>query len=424
MDKMNYKIDKNRFDSIMGSEARVAVDLTNIEADRVVDEEYYNVETTKSENAFLDIVLDTNIYMDMMGLDDRRELEYKKSRNNSHLLVNDHKWYAGDSDLMENVKSSVIDLEKRLATRFESDRDTNEAKEKYKDAIKACEDYIAAKNPWFSTGKRRKKEVQERLNRLKEEQRWFEWGVDVVKNQLTDQVANTGLDYLTIGQRETDKILDYGTSYKAHFTECFDFAHADASIGYACANPETRGEMEFKDKPLSAGAEKFFNDFYQSQDLIEAIHTNKKTDRWKDYQGVDKKDKDNYMNFTIIAQVDETYKMIHDNEQIYNQNKAVIDKLFGQYEQEMRSLDALSFMIPLLQTRKNKIEDDDVWKEVDEKLDYYYQFLQVIQAMAGQHLDVIKKLMKNQPLEPKDIEHTDMINNLDLVKMSGIKLYE
>ena len=82
---------------ILMQENRVATDLKNMDDNVVINEKLYDVEATKSENAFIDEVLNTDKYMGAIDQETRVYLENKYSRNASHILVNDHKWYGTDS---------------------------------------------------------------------------------------------------------------------------------------------------------------------------------------------------------------------------------------------------------------------------------------------------------------------------------------
>ena len=414
---------QNKVQKIVMNDTRVATDLKNKDSNVSIDKDFYSVEATKTENAFIDEVLNSDKYMGQINDMDRISLEVVRSRNDSHILVNDHKWYAGDSDLMNRVKDTVTELEKSLAGRFISEDTIENTRQKYKDAITACENYVAAKNPWFSAGKRRKREVEERLKKLREERDRFEWGVSAIeKGLMVEGQPAEMMSYLNYGHEQMIKAESYGARYKAHFNDSVAEAHAVSNMVFIKKDPAFVGrdvDFDFTDKKLSEKAQKFFDDFFKSKDVVESMMTNEVNDRWAEVGGL--QEKNLYMNDQMGFQVGEIYRLMDTtNNKNYVDNKEVVDKLFKRFEEEMRAIDAISYTVPLLGTKKNEITDDKVRAEVTEKLDYYYELQQRTTRSASRHAYVIKAILEGTALESGDIEHTDMEDDLTLREKTGM----
>ena len=420
MDKMMEP--QERVQQIIRHDTRVATDLKHRDKSVKLNKDFYNVEATKEENAFIDEVLDTNAYMGSIEESDKLELEMIRSRNDSHILVNDHKWYGGDSDLMHDVKDSITALEKSLAETDINPKTIGLTKQKYKDAITACKNYIEGKNPWFSTGKRRKKEVEERLKKLQEEQEQFEWGISAVERNVAvnHEYPTVMLTFLTIGHEQINKSEEYGARYKKNFEEQFQFAQ-DATSEFLQKTNGTKEDGDFKieDKELSPGAQEFFEQFYKSMDIVESIMTNENMDRWAGYEGI-KGDKNLFMNEGLANDVEATSKLLESDTGTYFSNNEVLDWLYEKYEKECRASDTLSFALGLMSTKKLEIQDQAVRKEVSDRLDYYYGLSDRLLKSASLHQRVIKCIMEKKPIEKKFIEHTDMEDNLTLREKAGM----
>ena len=147
--------------------------------------------------------------------------------------------------------------------------------------------------------------------------------------------------------------------------------------------------------------------------------TNEVNDRWAEVGGL--QEKNLYMNDQMGFQVGEIYRLMDTtNNKNYVDNKEVVDKLFKRFEEEMRAIDAISYTVPLLGTKKNEITDDKVRAEVTEKLDYYYELQQRTTRSASRHAYVIKAILEGTALESGDIEHTDMEDDLTLREKTGM----
>lgn len=177
---------------ILKTTTRVATEVGKM-GDRTLEEkQHYSVKTTEKENELIDKLFAEENIKDLTKQEVIR-LENVKERNMSHLLVNDTK-VGGDSDLMDAVKKSIMALETQLSTTFANETSIKRTQKAYEDAIKACRDYVDGRNPISPWGKRRKRKVEARLEKLREELKWFERGANAVRDgRLNRPKTNNGL---------------------------------------------------------------------------------------------------------------------------------------------------------------------------------------------------------------------------------------
>ena len=169
------------------------------------------------------------------------------------------------------------------------------------------------------------------------------------------------------------------------------FAITSTKERFGAPNPDEDAEKV----QLSDKAHEEFISFFKSKDFYETLKTNEVTDRWGEFAGL--KDKNNYLNQSSVLAVNSIYKLIHstDEEKVaaYAQNKKEIDETYSLFEKEMRNVDMFGFVIPMMQTRKNSINDPSLRKEISDALDVYYALYTKMTIVAGEHENKIKKLM-------------------------------
>ncbi len=109
-------------------------------------------------------IKEADLHQEEKGAFQKRErLRFEYSENLADMLVNDTKWYGQGSNEMIHVQAQTIKLFNALEKNFEGDplEQLKEVSGLFEEAIKACSAYESKKNPWFSTGKRRKKMVED-----------------------------------------------------------------------------------------------------------------------------------------------------------------------------------------------------------------------------------------------------------------------
>jgi hypothetical protein len=255
----------------------------------------------------------------------------------------------------------------------------------------ACETYIENKHPWFPVGKRRKREVEERLKTLKEEKELYEWGLSAMQKGLTETVPQNHVDLIQLGRMQKSAAEMNAKEYGDHFKNMTNFAISATKEKFVNDVPDDDVEKV----KLSKEAQAEFDAYFSSKDLLEVIQTNKIKDRWAGYNSL--QDKNMYISDTSVLTVNNLYKMIHSNDEgkaaAYAKNKTEIDNRFALFEKDMRAIDALSFFLGMMSTRKFSIGDEDVRAEVSKAMDAYYELLRRTQVVAGDNEKAIKKLM-------------------------------
>ncbi len=148
---------------------RIAVDMSDKTYVKNYDEDFYSLKRTKEENKLISKALSKTVVSNMvLSKETKAHLRNLRSRNKSHILLNQHKLFR-DSELMTNVKDSIHLLEQSLVTGKLEEDSLNLIEQNYKDAIRDCMTYCDKKNPRFPKGKERKRLVANRLRALKKE---------------------------------------------------------------------------------------------------------------------------------------------------------------------------------------------------------------------------------------------------------------
>ncbi len=99
------------------------------------------------------------------------------------LLKNDQKWYDSDSPEMTDVKTKLNLITDAVEEPIPKEGGIDFIMDKYRDAIEACEHYVATKHPLFSSGKKRLAKVKDVLNQLLEERERIVYGLELVKQK-------------------------------------------------------------------------------------------------------------------------------------------------------------------------------------------------------------------------------------------------
>ena len=377
--------------SILEHDTRYAVLTDNIKKDSQLDREYYSVSQTQKDNALIEKVLSGQSELGEISEQDRNRLLTVQSRNRSHILMNDYKTFSFEGKKMTSVKNNIFQLEKHLKETKFDEQVIKDIKMYFDTSIMACETYIENKHPWFPVGKRRKREVEERLKTLKEEKELYEWGLSAMQKGLTETVPQNHVDLIQLGRMQKSAAEMNAKEYGDHFKNMTNFAISATKEKFDKDVPEDDVEKV----KLSKEAQAEFDAYFSSKDILEVIQTNKIKDRWARYNGL--QDKNMYINESCVATVNDIFKLIHSTDETkaaaYAKNKAEIDEHFALFEKDMRAIDALSFFMGMMSTKKNSIDDDYVRAEVSKAMDAYYELLRRTQVVAGDNEKAIKKLM-------------------------------
>ncbi len=141
----------------------------------------------------------------------KENTRWKLSKNLAEIVVEDTKWYGEGSDEMVHVQASTIVLFNLLETVMEEvDIKPIELfkriSEQYDEAINACKFYESKKNPWFPTGKRRKKMVTDLRTQLEIQRNQFNSIYPVYDPDLIE--ATQPFDLLLIAADESYEAYD------------------------------------------------------------------------------------------------------------------------------------------------------------------------------------------------------------------------
>ena len=135
------------------------------------------VEATAEENRRISEITGTeNMLALSVSMEEAEELQFRKSRNTAHLLLNEKS--KGDSGLMEKVKTAVKNLESVL-----QEYDGQKASllnSLYILAIAACDEYCRNRNSKRTVGKARKKLVMEVMNNMIRERDTLQYVMEVL----------------------------------------------------------------------------------------------------------------------------------------------------------------------------------------------------------------------------------------------------
>lgn len=202
----------NRLNEIKTQQMRVAVDLTNqqdVQMNRNYfegfDEDFYKLSLVKEENSLIKKALSKNL-VDDLNLTSKERAHFRniKSRNKAHILLNQQK-FSGDSTEMGLVKMAIRSLELTLpSTSCEEPSELTSVENQYETAIEACRSYEEKKNPWFSTGKERKKLVTKRRIALEKELICFRLARNHMPKKYSER-PQTALELLELGRELMEK---------------------------------------------------------------------------------------------------------------------------------------------------------------------------------------------------------------------------
>ncbi len=175
--------------------------------------ERYNIDTIQRENSMIGNLLDQAGVEDHLSTREQARFRNIQNRNSSYLLLNDKK-FGGDSDLMGNVKGRITALEDSLRTMPGSSESFATLEKQFTDAIEACRKYVEKKNPRFSTGKARKRMVEQQLEKLLEDWRFYQIGKEKLKNGHEE--LGRCMDILILGREAS---VEDGTDFSGELDE-------------------------------------------------------------------------------------------------------------------------------------------------------------------------------------------------------------
>ena len=198
-------IEKQKIIDINKQKNRVALNLSGEEVKKhhlIYDEDFMNVNRTINENKLISKALKASVDQDFQLTDKQKNhLRNVRSRNKSHILLNQQKFF-GDSSDMTDVKESIRFLEFTLDASTMKTESLDNIEQAFKDAIEACQTYENKKNPWFSKGKARKKMVVKRKKALQKELTFFKVAREHVSKlpEGSNEIPEKAMDLLEIGR--------------------------------------------------------------------------------------------------------------------------------------------------------------------------------------------------------------------------------
>ncbi len=180
---------------------------------------YNNVEKVAQDVAFAEEMLQLPSTAELnLTAEERGSLTMNLNRKQNFLLLNDGK-FTGDSTEMQRVKAELGNLETLLGEHGVLNfKELTELDQAYRNAYKACQDYVNNKNPWFPTGKRRLEKVKATMKRLVQEQRCLAAGAEMLQKGLIDkEQIKTPYDLI---QSEMTQNLDLQEKKEKYAKKC------------------------------------------------------------------------------------------------------------------------------------------------------------------------------------------------------------
>jgi hypothetical protein len=173
---------------LKGEERFYATSFKGVDNKEFMKSDRYDIEAVTQNAELIQRMLEIPSTKDVtISASERTNLELNLARRQSFLLLNDEKSITSDSKEMAKVKKTLEALETTLQTEeYMNDKTLDNINNLYAKAIDACKYYVDNKNPWFSAGIRRKKRVQDTLDKLTKEKDLFERGVSLVKEGFVD----------------------------------------------------------------------------------------------------------------------------------------------------------------------------------------------------------------------------------------------
>lgn len=391
-----------RTEEILQQQTRVAVNMGKQKTG--YDHEFYSIDKTVSENAFIDQVLQAP-ETDEFKITDRQksQLINVRSRNASHILLNMQK-FTGDSKKMEKVKDKIGELETLLASNAMKGKDRKKVESAYKDAVEACQKYIDKKHPWFPKGSKRKRQVRERLSSLKEEWNLFRMGNKAVTYGLIESVPATPADLVTYVRENESRISQIMTPVKERFDELLpqgEEVMTDVLQNHYFDNQENQN-VEVPQAPVVSNDTKeairngVFNDFATAL----SYEDGQKNINEEEFHYVDNAKK--YAMGNYLLTLEEAYNNMHKDEALYIEHKTLFDKAFEKLQKNTQISDSISFVARGIAAMDKGNLPDQVRGELDELGKYYFDITTQVDVYGTAFNNIIKKMSKNQPISENE----------------------
>ena len=162
----------------------------------------YELDMVRQENRTIDSLFEHMSVVTELSAKDKANLRNIQNRNGSFLLLNAEK-FGGDSSLMSEIKRRVLGLEDTFRTMSGDPEGYKVVEEQFEGAISACKTYLAKRNPKFSKGKERKRMVEQQLDKLRDDLRFFQAGREKLKE--TQEQPSRIMDIMILGREENFK---------------------------------------------------------------------------------------------------------------------------------------------------------------------------------------------------------------------------
>ena len=406
---MSDMINKEKLNEVLSHEKRVAVNMDKVKEG--YDADYFSMESTNADMLFIDQALSTQ-EDEVLKSEEYRKLKTIQGRNVSHKLLNQQK-FLGDSKEMKRVKDSVEALEKLLSEKDVGAARLTEVENAFVNAMKMCDDYIAAKNPWFSKGIERKNKVISQKSQLMEEYDLFMIGKKAYGYKLGSGGTASPLDLITLGRERQDTISTTMNNYRLYFEN--NLSVGEKVYQDICSKHD---EIEKKAAPeLSPElSEQLRLEIYYDQDNYNMVEYAQKNYKSEESPHVDRGMM--YMQVNYLLDAEDAYKDMHKDEDLYKRFRTLFDAAFNKLNACCRSGDAISFMQGRILSVKmaGKLGDEDNEK-LSSVMEYYADVVSAINVMGGRLREIIKKLAAFEILDQDDIEALSTEVSEDIINL-------
>ena len=360
-DLNEIKKQQEKAQEIITQQIVMPIDMQTVKDKSAYNNDVYNVATKEKENEFINKLFAATKVKNGLSADDRAKLRNVEERNMSHLLLNDHRLFK-DSSYMEDVKGAVTDLENLLQSKSIETATLGEVAQKFETAISACNEYLSNKNPWFSSGKRRKRKVTERLERLKQEKDLFYAGRLALECNLLKKQPQTPMDLIIEGRKQDENMSNDMSKVRVHYKIVNDIKGKDD-------NPTER--VGFFDHALHA-------------EYKATIKQQENEDKYRVTYSVDIKDGQGMIYNKYLK---EAYDKIHHLKDIADKNpaaKELCDALGEMYTKDCQKRDLWEFLSNVKEKHPDSKIDaiGNIWGERDSYMRERTDLIETLDSIA------------------------------------------
>ncbi len=345
--------------------------------------------------------------------EERIRLQNTMDRNMSHILVNKRKT-GGDSPEMTLVKDAIEELEQMLARDFDLDQKPkyakakNEVLKKYQDAIDACNNYLEKRPGWrfWPSGRKRKKAVQERLNRLVEEKVAFERGLNMQHAFSDEYKVESFKDALDVGMSKVNEINQNMSEYREHTETMMN--HADDVYNMLTADEELMRDMGMQktEKPwLSEDAQTGYDRIFKHNDVSPSFTDLARVNQ--NYIQINENAKW-VTNDAYLMEFEKVNQMLHDHSAEYEQNRVIVDSLVQIFFKDLLACDAL-VTVSMQNDAINRLQDvkakrTQAMDELSALSNYYMQKNQIVELHSTMINNLLKGILAGKKVDESNLK--------------------